>query len=89
MRIDPMRSEPQTTDDTEDCRFFATYIGIKLPLKLVWPIAATALANRHTYMPAHFDAAGRTRFNCSPMLVGCGSNMRHRLRSRRGSWMPT
>ncbi len=42
----------------ENCRFFISYSGVKLPLNLVNPIAADALANRNTFIRAYFDEAG-------------------------------
>lgn len=40
------------------CRFFVSYTGVKLPLKLVNPIEADALSNRNTFIRAWFDDAG-------------------------------
>ena len=40
------------------CRFFVSYTGVKLPLKLVNPIEADALSNRNTFMRAYFNDAG-------------------------------
>lgn len=42
-----------------DCRFFASYSGVKLPFNLVNPIAPEALPNRNTFIRAYFDGAGR------------------------------
>lgn len=42
----------------QDCRFFVSYSGVKLPLKLVNPVAAEALSNRNTFIRAYFDTAG-------------------------------
>ena len=44
-----------------DCRFFASYSGVKLPFNLVNPIAPEALSNRNTFIRAYFDDAGRLR----------------------------
>jgi hypothetical protein len=41
-----------------DCRFFASYSGVKLPFNLVNPIAPEALSNRNTFIRACFDGAG-------------------------------
>jgi hypothetical protein len=47
------------TDDTgSECRFFVTYSGARLPLRLVEPIAPEALSNRNTFIRGYFDAAG-------------------------------
>jgi len=42
----------------EECRFFASYSGVKLPLKLVNAIEAEALSNRNTFIRAYFDRVG-------------------------------
>jgi hypothetical protein len=41
-----------------DCRYYVTYSGVKLPLRLVNPLAETDIANRNTYFRAWFDAHG-------------------------------
>jgi len=47
------------TDEVgSECRFFVTYSGVKLPLRLVEPIAPEALSNRNTFIRGYFDAAG-------------------------------
>lgn len=48
-----MESEPE-----QECRFFASYSGVKLPLKLVNPIGVDALSNRNTFIRAYFGPAG-------------------------------
>ena len=40
-------------------RYFVSYSGIKLPLKLVNEITEHALHNRNTYFCGHFDAHDR------------------------------
>jgi hypothetical protein len=42
----------------EDCRFFVSYSGVKLPFNLVNAIAAEALSNRNTFIRAYFDKGG-------------------------------
>ena len=42
----------------QECRFFVSYTGVKLPLKLVNPIEADALSNRNTFIRAYFNDAG-------------------------------
>jgi hypothetical protein len=37
------------------CRFFVTYSGIKLPLKLSQPLEDAALSNRNTFFRGYFD----------------------------------
>lgn len=41
-----------------ECRYFISYSGVKLPLKLVNPVPVEALSNRNTYIRAYFDQAG-------------------------------
>lgn len=41
-----------------ECRFFASYSGVKLPPNLVNPIAPDALSNRNTFIRAYFDGVG-------------------------------
>jgi Family of unknown function (DUF6156) len=44
--------------DRQECRFFVSYSGVKLPFNLVNAIAPEALSNRNTYIRAWFDRAG-------------------------------
>ena len=37
------------------CRYFVSYTGVRLPLRLVNPIEAVALSNRNTFIRAYFD----------------------------------
>jgi hypothetical protein len=41
------------------CRYFVTYSGVKLPLKLSQPLEEDALSNRNTFFRAYFDASDR------------------------------
>ena len=43
----------------EECRYFVTYSGVKLPLKLCQPLEQAALNNRNTFFRAWFDAQDR------------------------------
>ncbi len=43
---------------SEDCRYFLTYTGVKLPFNLVTPLSAAEVANRNTYFKGYYDAAG-------------------------------
>jgi Family of unknown function (DUF6156) len=45
--------------DNDDMRYFLTYSGIKLPLKLVSPLPPDSVANRNTYFGAKFDGHER------------------------------
>lgn len=49
-----MNQEQQT-----ECRYFVSYSGIKLPLKLVNEITEDSLNNRNTYYRGYFDAQDR------------------------------
>jgi hypothetical protein len=44
--------------DGQECRFFVSYSGVKLPFNLVNAIAPEALSNRNTFIRAWFDRAG-------------------------------
>lgn len=43
----------------EDCRYFLTYSGVSLPLKLCQPLDETAIKNRNTFFRAWFDEQER------------------------------
>ncbi|WP_315811422.1 DUF6156 family protein [Bradyrhizobium sp. SZCCHNR2028] len=47
-----------STDAGRECRFFVSYTGVKLPLRLVTAIAPEQLSNRNTFIRGYFDAAG-------------------------------
>jgi len=42
-----------------ECRYFVTYSGVKLPLKLSQPLDESALNNRNTFFRAWFDEGER------------------------------
>jgi Family of unknown function (DUF6156) len=42
----------------QECRYFSTYSGVKLPFNLVNAIESEALSNRNTFIRAYFDTAG-------------------------------
>lgn len=42
-------------------RYYLSYSGIRLPLKLVSPLNTQEIDNRNTYFGAMVDASGRTR----------------------------
>jgi hypothetical protein len=42
-----------------ECRYFVTYSGVKLPLKLCQPLEEAALSNRNTFFRAWYDALDR------------------------------
>jgi len=41
-----------------ECRFFVSYSGVKLPFNLVNAIAREALSNRNTFIRAYYDKTG-------------------------------
>jgi Family of unknown function (DUF6156) len=45
----------------QECRYFVSYSGIKLPFNLVKAIPAEALSNRNTFIRAFYDNAGKLR----------------------------
>jgi hypothetical protein len=47
-----------TNDQNQECRFFVSYSGVKLPFNLVNPIPAGGLSHRNTFIRAYFDKAG-------------------------------
>lgn len=42
-----------------ECRYFATYSGVRLPLKLTQELEADAIVNRNTFFRGYFDAQDR------------------------------
>lgn len=44
---------------SEDCRYFVSYSGVKLPFNLVNPIDPAGLSNRNTFIRAWFDGDDR------------------------------
>lgn len=47
------------TSPTSTQRYFLTYSGVTLPLRLTEELTLDALRNRNTYFQADYDAAGR------------------------------
>ncbi len=43
----------------QECRFFVSYSGVRLPFNLVNPIAPEMLSHRNTFIRAYFDRAGK------------------------------
>jgi Family of unknown function (DUF6156) len=52
-----------------ECRYFVSYTGIKLPLKLVNEISEIGLLNRNTYYRGYFDNQGRLLL-CQKIVYG-------------------
>jgi hypothetical protein len=65
--LDDWAMEMET--DAKQCRYFLSYSGVKLPLNLVSPLAATELENRNTYFRAVFDGANRL-VSCQKIVYG-------------------
>jgi hypothetical protein len=42
-------------EDSDDCRYFVSYTGVKLPVKLVNPLELADLSNRNTFIRAFYD----------------------------------
>jgi hypothetical protein len=59
-----MKPEQQT-----EVRYFVSYSGIKLPLKLVNEISEASLNNRNTYYRGNFDAQKRMLL-CQKIVYG-------------------
>jgi hypothetical protein len=55
--------------DNCDCRYFISYSGVKLPLKLVTPLADAELQNRNTFFRGYFDRQDRLML-CQKMVYG-------------------
>ena len=51
------------------CRYYVTYSGVKLPLKLVNPLEAADVANRNTYFRAWYDEHERM-VRCEKVVYG-------------------
>lgn len=48
-----------TSELQGECHYFATYSGVKLPLKLVQALDPGAIVNRNTFFRGYFDTEGR------------------------------
>jgi hypothetical protein len=56
-------------NNEEEYRYFLTYSGLRLPLNLVGPLEASAIANRNTYFRATYDSDGRLA-SCEKLVYG-------------------
>ena len=52
-----------------ECRYFVSYSGIKLPLKLVNEITEAGLTNRNTYYRGYFNPRNRMLL-CQKVVYG-------------------
>jgi len=59
-------------------RFFLSYTGIQLPLRLTGELDAASLRHRNTYLRAQYDDAGRL-LRCEKLVYG-EVEMRHEYR---------
>lgn len=57
------------SESITEWRYFISYSGVKLPLKLVNEIPVSSLTNRNTFYRGHFDAAERLLL-CQKMVYG-------------------
>jgi len=62
------------------CRYFLSYSGVRLPLRLVGPLAESELSNRNTYIRAQYDDADRL-IACEKLVYG-EVELTHRYRYR-------
>jgi hypothetical protein len=53
----------------KDYKYFLTYSGVRMPLKLVEPLGPDELGNRNTYFRATYDADGRVA-TCEKLVYG-------------------
>lgn len=56
-------------EEPTECRYFVSYSGIKLPLKLVNEITEASLNNRNTYYCGYFGAQDRMLL-CQKVVYG-------------------
>jgi hypothetical protein len=63
------RKPPLTAEAEQNYRYFLSYSGVKLPLKLLSPLEPGELENRNTYFRARYDAADRI-VSCEKMVYG-------------------
>ena len=50
-------------------QFFASFVGIGLPLRLISELEPSAIIHRNTYFVAYYDEAGR-QTRCDKMVYG-------------------
>ncbi len=58
-----------TSESVTNVRYYVSYSGAKLPLKLVNEITEAGLNNRNTYYRGYFDAEERMRL-CQKIVYG-------------------
>lgn len=65
-------------ETTHACRYFTSYSGARLPLKLVGELEADDMRNRNTYFRGHFNAAEQL-MSCEKVVYG-EVELRHEYR---------
>lgn len=65
-----------TDEDPQNCRYFVSYTGVKLPVKLVNPLELADLSNRNTFIRAFYD--GEARLVAFEKMVYGAVEMGHR-----------
>lgn len=48
-----------TDENPDNSRYFVSYTGVKLPLRLINPLTIADLSNRNTFIRASYDAQDR------------------------------
>lgn len=66
------------TANTNSTRYFTSYSGAKLPLKLVGELAADDMRNRNTFFRGSYDSAGQ--LICCEKIVYGETELRHDYR---------
>jgi YD repeat-containing protein len=74
-RISHTTSMLMNNPESANCRYFTTYTGVKMPLRLVSELTAADLDNRNTYFRGLFDAAERV--TCIEKVVYGEIELRH------------
>ena len=65
----PLEERTDMNAKSNGYRYFLSYSGVRLPLRLVSPLAAAELENRNTYFRAVFDDADRL-VSCEKIVYG-------------------
>ncbi|ACB95572.1 DUF6156 family protein [Beijerinckia indica] len=55
----PEEKNYDTSQDPENARYFVSYTGVKLPVRMINPLEPEALRNRNTFIVAYFDEQER------------------------------
>jgi hypothetical protein len=60
--IKARQASKMSQQNDQSVRYFVSYTGVKLPVKMVNPLEEAALSNRNTYIVANFDDQDRLIF---------------------------